>query len=220
MRAVWVRLRRRGQGESGFTLIELLITMILMGVVSTLVVVAVTQAQRIFTHTDDEERGLADAKVVFDRIARDIRESRGVMCDGQSASGGSLNPDGTVPPLDSNCLAHLQLWIDSNSDYVQQPSEIVTWRLEWDPDGIHHDVWRIQGADGSAQTRQLEATSLIVDAVFSYYTDTSTTQVLCVASTQPCAAERVDIVLHYDAIAGRGAAPRTVEASARLRNKG
>lgn len=208
-------LRRRASEDHGFSLIELLITMILMGVVSTLVVVAVTQVQRIFTHTDDEQHGLSDAKVVFDRVARDIRESRGVVCDGLSASGGTPNPDGSDPGPDPTCAAHLQLWIDSNSDYVQQPSEVVTWRLEWNDDHVHHDVWRIQ--DG---TRQLQASSLIVDAVFTYHTDTSETAITCPASTEPCPAQRVDVVLTYDAISGRGANPRTVEASARLRNKG
>jgi prepilin-type N-terminal cleavage/methylation domain-containing protein len=192
--------------ERGTTLIELLVTMILMGVVSTLVVVAVTQVQRVFTHTDDEERGLADAKVIFDRVARDVRESRGVMCDGLAS--------------DPTCAAHLQLWIDSNSDYVKQPSEIVTWRLEPDADGVHQDVYRLVGPAGPVQTKQLQASSLVVAAVFTYFNPIGG-QVTCPASlVAPCSAQRVDVVLKYDAIKDRGAGERQAAVSARIRNKG
>ena len=42
--------------------------MILLAVVSSLVVGAVSQAGRILTHTDDEATGLADAKIILDRL--------------------------------------------------------------------------------------------------------------------------------------------------------
>lgn len=192
------------------TLIELLITMVLMGVVSSLVVVAVIQSTRVLTHIDDEETGLADAKVVFDRIARDIRESRGVVCDGGLA-------DPTDPATaDPYCKAHLQLWVDSNSDYLQEPSEWITWQLQKNPDGVHYDVWRVVGQSGGTQTRQRQASSLIVDAVFTYFDGTGA----AIGNVLPTAAEQVNITLTYDTIVGRGSTPRSVEFSARLRNKG
>ena len=64
------------------TLIELLVAMVLLGVVSSLVLAGVIQASRVLTHTDDENRGLQDAKVILDRLSRDIRQARGVVCDG------------------------------------------------------------------------------------------------------------------------------------------
>jgi hypothetical protein len=96
---------------------------------------------------------------------------------------------------------------------VRQPTEVITWRLELNPDGIHHDVWRIvgTGAGGTPQSVHRQASSLIVDAVFSYDTP---------SNTNPKAAQRVDTTLQYDAIVGRGAGARTVAFSARLRNKG
>ena len=74
--------RRRADNEEGLTLIELLVTMILLAIVSSLMVAAVTQTVRVLTHTDDEARGLNDAKVILDRLGRDVREARGVECDG------------------------------------------------------------------------------------------------------------------------------------------
>jgi type II secretory pathway pseudopilin PulG len=206
-----LRSRLESARDGGTTLVELLVTMILMGVVSSLVVAAVVQSTRILTHTQDEETGLNDAKVVFDRIARDVRESRGVVCDG-----GLADPADPTPGLDKFCTAHLQLWIDSNSDYVEEPNEVVTWRLEWDPDGVHHDVWRIQGAQGTPQTKHLQASSLIVNAVFKY-TDASG---VTFDNRDPAPAQRVNVELTYDAVVGRGAAPRSAEFEARLRNKG
>ena len=88
----------RRPAEGGMTLIELLVAMVLLGVVSSLVVVGVAQASRLLTHTDDENRGQQDAKVILDRLSRDIRQARGVVCDG---AGG-----------DTYCREHLQLWID------------------------------------------------------------------------------------------------------------
>lgn len=200
----------RRAGDRGVTLIELLVTMILMGVVSSLVLGAVIQSTRVLTHVDDEESGLSDAKIVFDRIARDVRESRGVVCDG------GLADPADASSADPYCAAHLQVWVDSNSDYVEQPGEWITWRLEQNVDGVHHDVWRVTGKDGTPQTRHQQASSLIVDAVFGYRDGSG----LIAANVLPTAAQQVDITLTYDTIVGRGANPRSVEFSARLRNKG
>ena len=124
-------LHGRARQEAGVTLIELMVTMVLLGVVSALVVAGVQQATRVLTHTDDENRGLQDAKIILDRLSRDIRQARGVVCDG---AGG-----------DTYCREHLQLWIDENSDYIEDPEEIITWNLQDNPDGEHYDVWRVKG---------------------------------------------------------------------------
>lgn len=190
-------VRRSPRGDAGLTLIELLVTMILMGVVSSLVVGAVAQAARVVAHTEDEETGLQDAKVILDRIGRDIRESRGVVC---------------VPTVaDPACLGHLQLWVDANSDYVQQSStEVVTWELRPNPDGVHSDVWRTVGLGST--TDHLQASSLIVNAIFDYQDADG-------ASTTAAAATEVQITLSYDSMVNRGAGVRSVQFSASLRNK-
>lgn len=194
-------MRRRGR-ERGTTLIELLVTMILLGVVSTLVVGAVVQSSRVLTHTDDEEKGLQDAKVILDRLGRDVREAREVVCDGGLAD--PTDPGST----DVACQAHLQVWIDSNSDYVREPTEVVTWRLV--RNGGHYDVWRVvgNGSGGSPVTSHREATTLILNIAFTY-------------NPGPFASvNQVNLLMTYDAIASGGSAPRDVAFSARLRNKG
>ncbi len=201
MRSVRSRWRRSASDDSGITLIELMVTMILLAVVSTLVVTAVTQAGRILTHTDDEATGLADAKVILDRLGRDIRESRAAECDG-----GLADPT-DASSGDSTCAVHLQLWIDSNSDYARQSSEIVTWRLQQNSDGVHFDVWRIAGTGPSAVARR-QASSLIVRMAFTY------------DSASFDDVQEVTLRMQYDAIIGRGTDVREVAFAARLRNKG
>jgi prepilin-type N-terminal cleavage/methylation domain-containing protein len=183
--------------DAGVTIVELLITMTLLGVVSTLVVVGVQQAVRVLTHNDDENRGLQDAKIILDRLGRDIRQARGVVCDG---AGG-----------DTFCRQHLQLWIDSDSDYLQDPTEIITWKLEDNPDGEHFDVWRVQGITPATPTQRRQASALIVKTLFSYDVG---------ANVDPSPATLVTLKMEYDAIVGRGTDIKQASVSVRLRNKG
>ena len=187
----------RRPAEGGMTLIELLVAMVLLGVVSSLVVVGVAQASRLLTHTDDENRGQQDAKVILDRLSRDIRQARGVVCDG---AGG-----------DTYCREHLQLWIDADSDYIEDPEEIVTWKLEDNPDGEHFDVWRVQGVSPAATTRARQASALIVKTLFYYDVG---------PNTDPSPATLVSLKMQYDAIVGRGVNLKQAAVSVRLRNKG
>lgn len=203
MSAIAERLRGHG-GDRGVTLVELLVTMFLIGVVSSLVVGAVVQSSRAIVHTEDEDRGLQDAKVILDRLGRDVRESRGVVCDGGLAD--VSDPTSSDP----GCNAHLQLWVDSNSDYVRQETEVITWRLKQNPDGEHYDVWRTvgTGVGGTPVTEQRQASTLIVRFAFTY-DDADFAKV-----------QEVDMRMNYDAVVGRGTGDRWVAFSARLRNKG
>jgi prepilin-type N-terminal cleavage/methylation domain-containing protein len=183
--------------DAGVTLVELLITMTLLGVVSTLVVVGVQQAVGLLSHNDDENRGLQDAKIILDRLGRDIRQARGVVCDG---AGG-----------DTYCRQHLQLWIDADSDYLKDPVEIVTWKLEDNPDGEHFDVWRVQGVSPATPTQKRQASALIVKTLFSYDVG---------PNVDPSPATLVTLKMEYDAIVGRGTNIKQASVSVRLRNKG
>lgn len=197
------RLRRlSSRDDSGLTLIEMLVTLILLGVVSTLVVGAVVQATRVLTLTRDEAIGLGDAKVVLDRLGRDIREARSAVC--------VVGPSDPTDPTtaDPTCAAHLQLWIDANSNYAQETSEIVTWQLRRNPDLEHWDVWRVVGPLTAPLSEQRQATSLLVQMAFEYDGLTAET------------ATRVDLRMKYDAIVGQGTQDRYVSFSALLRNKG
>jgi prepilin-type N-terminal cleavage/methylation domain-containing protein len=190
-----VRLSRWRQGrEAGLTLVEVIVTMTLLGVVGSLVTAAVVNASTGLIHVDDENKGLQDAKVILDRMGRDARHARSIVCDAAVS--------------DPTCEKHLQLWVDTNSDYVPADSEIVTWRLESNPDGEHFDVYRIVGTGASAQ-RQRQASTLIVETLFRYETGKTVAQ-----------SQVVEITLTYDAKVGLGTNQREAHFTARLRNKG
>jgi prepilin-type N-terminal cleavage/methylation domain-containing protein len=201
-RARTAMLRQRR--DDGVTLIELLVTMMILAVVSTLVLNAVIQSSRVLTRNDDENTGLQDAKVIMDRLGRDIREASSVVCDG-----GLADPTDATS-ADPNCAAHLQLWIDYNSNYVRDHDEIITWRLQRAADGAHYDVYRIRGDGlaGNVPVAQVQATSLIVKTLFTY------------DAAVPADAHVVTMNLQYDAIVGRGSDLRNAVVSAKLRNKG
>ena len=207
------RLRRLHDTE-GMTLIEVLITMVLLGAVSTLVVGAVAQTSRVFLRTDEEGQGLADAKVVLDRVTRDIREASRVTCDDVMPGGGT----------DPGCTLHLELWLDDNADYVgppattggtewAQPEEMVTWYVVPSGDGVHCDVLRKQGS----QTATKVADSLVIDGdsscrtFFEYEPLGSFTQ----AGVEP---DLVTFKMFYDPNRNTGVDERLASTSAHLRN--
>jgi prepilin-type N-terminal cleavage/methylation domain-containing protein len=191
----------RDSGERGVTLVEVIVAMMILGIVTTMVSQAVVTSARNQVRNDDENRGLQDAKRIMDRMGRDVRQARGVVCDG-----GLADPTDATSG-DAACAAHLQLWIDYDSDYVQDSSEVVTWRLQTSADGEHYDVWRVQG-EGAGATGAIQATSLIVRTLFTYDT------------ADPADAQVVTLNMQYDAIVGAGVRLRDATFSARLRNKG
>ena len=196
---------QRLRNDTGVTLIETLIVMLLLGVVGSLVTDAVVNSSRNLTHVDDENTGLQDAKVILERMGRDLRDARGIVCDG------GLADPAVATSGDPLCRAHLQMWVDSNSDYARQESEVITWRLKGNTDGVHYDVIRTVGSGllGNVAVSREEASTLIVNIAFDYDT-----------STQPNDAQVVHIGMNYDAIVGRGTGFRKVAFSVRLRNKG
>jgi len=64
------RFRRARNDDRGMTLVELLVTMVLLGVIGTLVTSAMVNAARTVVHVDDENKGLQDAKVILGRELR------------------------------------------------------------------------------------------------------------------------------------------------------
>ena len=196
------------------TLIEMSIAIVVLGVVSAMVVAALVQTSRLFLHTDEEGQGLADAKVVLDRVTRDIREASRVTCDG-TMPGGATDP---------GCTLHLELWLDENADYVgppattgdtewEQPEEMVTWYVIPSGDGVHCDVLRRQGSQPASKV----ADSLVIDGdstcrtFFEYEPLGSFTE----AGVEP---DLVTFKMFYDPRRNAGVDERLASTSARLRN--
>jgi prepilin-type N-terminal cleavage/methylation domain-containing protein len=221
------RLNR--DSASGMTLIELLVAMSLLGVVSSLVLVGVQNATRVLAHNDDENRGLQDAKVILDRLSRDIRQARGVVCAEAAADPDAAvlvefdhDDDSSTPVVlvHARCPDRAQLWVDDNSDYLEQSDEIVTWELADNADGIHYDVWRCAGdldgqtcnGDAIGVESHLQASALVVRTLF-YYLDSAGDPV------EPEEANLVNLQMDYDAIVGRGVDEKQAAVSVRLRNK-
>src|SRR6478752_2004990 len=101
--------------DAGITLVEMLVSMMLLLVIGAVVLAATVATHRSTRVADDETRGQEDVAVVVDRLSRDIRDARGVVCDGATS--------------DPQCKTHLQLWVDYNSNYKQDTDETITWKL-------------------------------------------------------------------------------------------
>jgi len=192
-------LRRHlaARNAAGMSLVEVLVAMSLMMVVSALLVTGVVSVSKGLVHADDESRGLGDVKAVAERLDRDIREARGVVCDGANL------PDGTP---DAGCQSHLQIWIDLNSNYKLDSGETVTWQLVPLGDAHHYQVIRSIGG-----TSKVEASSLVVNFAFSY--DTAPTATFTTTRTR-----LVTTGMTYDALYGIGTGNRTLNFTTRLRN--
>lgn len=173
--------RRRGD-DSGVTLVELLVTVMMMSIVGGLIMTAMVSSHQTVRHNDDDSQGLLDVKVVAERLGRDLRDARGIDAGADTS--------------------HLVIWIDSNSDYVKQSSEVITWQLAADPhDASHYDVLRTQ----QGQTDIVEARTLVNNIAFTY------------APAAPDT-ELVTTSMSYDAVLGTGVTTRTITFATRLRN--
>lgn len=194
--------RRPPDGADGFTLIELMVAMVLLSVVGTLVGRAIIDAHKMVRLTDDQTQGLSDVRVAGERLVRDVRDARSVVC----------NPAGTPAALaaaDQICRYHLQLWVDYNSDYAQQASETVTWQLRAGSYAGQFDLLRTAGG-----AEAVEARTIVTQVAFSYD--------LLPAATAPLPGAlhttAVTTDMSYDAVLARGTSTKTVSLTARLRN--
>lgn len=197
------RRHRRTRNDHGVTLVETLIVMVLLAIVSTLVTRAVLDSHQVVRLVEDQTQGLADVRVASERLGRDIREARSVVC----------NPTGTPPALvsaDPTCQFHLQLWIDYNSDYVQQSAETVTWSLEVSDRPEQFNLVRTVGAG----TGQVQARTIVVQVAFGYDRQPLS------AAPPPGAAHTsvVNVDMTYDSNRKSGTSNKTVSFTGRLRN--
>lgn len=201
MRRTLLSVRRHD--DRGVTLVETLIAMILLVIVSTLVTRAVIDSHRVVRIVEDQTQGLADVRVASERLNRDIREARSVVC----------NPSGTPAALvtaDPTCQYHLQLWIDYNSDYAQQVNETVTWSLDDSVRPGQFDMVRTVGAG----TGVVQARTIVVQVAFAYDFQPS-------ATAPPPGAPHTSVVrvnMTYDSNLKSGTQNKTVSFTGRLRN--
>jgi len=182
--------------DAGVTLVETLVAMVLTMVVGGIVLAATVSTHKSLRVSDDETRGQEDVAVVVDRLARDIRDARGVVCDGAAD--------------DPTCITHLQLWSDYNSNYKQDTGETISWKLRKAADGEHYDMLRTTDTGAS----QVEARTIVRNVAFTY--DVPPT------ASQPAPGETttktVTVTMYYDAMTSSGSATRTVTFATMLRN--
>lgn len=192
------RIRRRlfPSGESGTTLVETMVAIVIMSVLGAIILAATIATQRSLRVSDNETNGQLDVALAVDLLSRDIRSARGVVCD-------QIAPDIT-------CQAHLQLWIDANSNYKKDSGETITWRLRLASNNIHYDLVR-ETDSGSSKTA---ATTIVQNVAFTYDTQPKTTQP---APGQPTT-RVVSVKMFYNANLSAGTSTRTVAFSTLLRN--
>jgi Tfp pilus assembly protein PilW len=172
---------REARRDEGFTLVEVMVAMGLGIMLSGLSLTAVVATNKSFRHDSDEASGLNDVRTVSERLERDLRDARGVDA--------------------AATTSQLSIWIDYNSDYQKQTSEVVTWRLAASTDPGHYNVLRsVQGG-----TTTIVARSLVSQIAFSY-------------DVTPPATKVVKVSLTYDSVIGASATTRRLDFRARLRN--
>ncbi len=194
---------RSCRDDRGVTLVETLIVMILLAIVSTLVTRAVIDSHKVVRIVEDQTQGLADVRIASERLGRDIREARSVVC----------NPAGTPAPIvaaDPTCEDHLQLWIDYDSDYAQQADETVTWSLDTSTRPDQFDLVRTVGAGAG----QVQARTIVIQVAFGYDLPPTAT------APAPGAAHTtvVNVNMTYDSNTKSGTQNKTVSFTGRLRN--
>lgn len=192
-------LRLRGgsnHADSGMSLVEMVVAMIIAGFVGAVVLSATLLTHKNLRVADDETRGQEDVGVVVERLSRDLREARGAVCDGAAS--------------DPSCFTHLQLWVDSNSNYKQDADEIITWNLQANPgDPGHYNMVRTVNAVSSVVAR-----TIVQNVAFSYDVPPGTTQ----PGPGVVSTKKVSVAMSYDPAIGSGTATRQVVFTTLLRN--
>lgn len=189
-------------GDRGISLVEVLVVMLLLGTVGSVTLRAVVDTHKVVRITDDQTQGLSDVKLAAERLGRDIRDARSVLC----------NPAGTPSALataDPSCQYHLQLWVDYNSDYSQQAAETVTWQLAASSRPGQFDL--VRTVDGASV---VQARTIVTQVAFTYDRMPGSTAPAPGAQTT----ELVKVNMTYDAVVKYGTTSKAVAFTGRLRN--
>ncbi len=185
--------RVTGRRDAGITLVEVLIALALSLVIMGMIASAFLGGSRLHSATSAEADGITDLRTTVERLGRDVRTARGIDAGATATT--------------------LSMWIDSNSDYIKQSSEVVTWTLVANSVGLY-DVTRTTG--GGATVRQ---SGLVYSNLAFKYWSTPTTEVAPPLTAATAATVRiVSGNIEYDAKPGVGTRSRRTEFSERLRN--
>lgn len=199
--------RRSADGhphDAGVSLIEVVITLALTSVLGLMIVYAVQSNSKLHRDTIEESSGLADVKVVVERLGRDIRAAR------------SVDPAATA--------SRLVLWIDSNANNARDLGEEVTWEVTPGPSGTQFNVLR-QTTSGQPT---VQAQTVVDDLAFCYWSesiaapsaDCTGSFAVPLSSTDAAKTRLITTTLTYDANTSGGVKTRTETFSSRLRNAG
>jgi prepilin-type N-terminal cleavage/methylation domain-containing protein len=165
--------------DTGVTLVEMLIVMFLSGILGTVVLFAMKGVYASQRTADSEASGLSDVRTVNERLGRDLRDAR------------SVYPGATA--------SELEIWIDSNSNYIIDSNEIVTWQLQQGCSGCHYQVLR---SDQGGVPR-VEARTLVSNIAFCYSANVDTDPPACLATPLTAAsastAKVVTVTVTYNA---------------------
>ena len=186
----------RQRSDHGVTLIELLVTVMLLGVVGSIVTTAVIAFHRGVRTVDDESSGLADVRTGAERLSRDVRDARGV----------TVSTDANYTATDKQ----LTIWIDENSDYQQQTSETITWKVVAAGIGRYNLVRSVKDGKTTVQAR-----SLVSSVAFRYYK--ADDSVGTATPTNATGYVRVHVDMTYNDV-GVGIKDRHVVFDTRMRN--
>ena len=189
-------MRRYIRDDAGTTLVETMVAILLISILGAVVLAATIATQRSLRVTDFETTGQTDVSQAVDTLSRDIRSARGVVCDGVSP--------------DTACASHLQLWIDSNSNYKQDSGETVTWKLQASSDAVHYDLVR----STDAGTTRVVARTIVQNVAFTYDTAPGSSQPAPGALTTRV----VTVKMYYNSRASSATSTRSVGFSTLLRN--
>ncbi|MDQ1250063.1 MAG: Prepilin-type N-terminal cleavage/methylation protein [Actinomycetota bacterium] len=190
--------------DAGVSLIEVVVTLALTSVLGMIIVFAVQSNSELHRDTIEESTGLADVKVVVERLGRDIRAAR------------SVDPAAT--------RSRLELWIDSNANNSRDLGEEVTWEVVPGPSGTQYNVLR-QTTSGQPVVQA----QTVVDALaFCYWeaaagapsSDCSGSFAVPLSGTDAAQTRLITTTLTYDATTSGGTSTRTETFSSRLRNAG
>lgn len=189
--------------QAGFTLVELLVIVLIMGLIGAAALATFSTGSNALGRVDDDIRGQQDLRIVTERLTRDVRAGRGVYETSDASS--------------------LSIWIDSDADYITDPSEIIVWNVVANAaDAGHFDVTRQAGTAGTAEV----VGRAVIDALaFKYFKDVGGTSTEIVPSANPAVlnpaleeSSIVEVSMTYDAIVGAYLQEKVNTYRIRLRN--
>lgn len=197
------RLRGQTPQDSGITLPEILVTIVLMGILGSIMVVAVQDNYRMHRSTLDESEGLGDVRILTERLTRDLRAARSIDAGADTQQ--------------------LRIWVDGNNDYLHSNDELISWQLVVEPDDPRNaEVTRVTD-EGTSQT---VSRTVFDDLTFCYWVsppaissaDCTDSLPVPLSAANAEQVKLVTVIATYDARPTSGSDPRTVTFSARLRN--